>query len=88
MVKVLVLFLRMVVWQPFDYCWRLIIARVSEMHVAYHTRVRHVGCLFIGMLQQQHNSHVSYVYHTRTCIIVRVYSLPLDDEFLMICLFS
>jgi hypothetical protein len=30
------LFLSMVVWQPFQNCWRLIIARVSEMHVAYH----------------------------------------------------
>ena len=26
----------MVVWQPFKVCWRYIIARVSEMHVAYH----------------------------------------------------
>jgi hypothetical protein len=26
----------MVVWQPFTTCWRYIIARVSEMHVAYH----------------------------------------------------
>jgi hypothetical protein len=26
----------MVVWQPFWNCWRYIIARVSEMHVAYH----------------------------------------------------
>jgi hypothetical protein len=32
-----VLFLSMVVWQPFELYWRLIIARVSEMHVAYHT---------------------------------------------------
>jgi hypothetical protein len=32
------LFLRMVVWQPFDGCWRYIIARVSEMHVAYHNQ--------------------------------------------------
>jgi hypothetical protein len=30
------LFLSMVVWQPFQTCWRYIIARVSEMHVAYH----------------------------------------------------
>ena len=30
------LFLSMVVWQPFGPYWRLIIARVSEMHVAYH----------------------------------------------------
>jgi hypothetical protein len=29
------MFLRMVVWQPFSSCWRYIIARVSEMHVAY-----------------------------------------------------
>jgi hypothetical protein len=28
----------MVVWQPFTHCWRLIIARVSEMHVAYHSK--------------------------------------------------
>jgi hypothetical protein len=42
------LFLSMVVWQPFRTCWRLIIARVSEMHVAYHTHVIHVGYLFIG----------------------------------------
>ena len=34
---VMCLFLSMVVWQPFCPCWRLIIARVSEMHVAYHT---------------------------------------------------
>jgi hypothetical protein len=35
-VVVVCLFLSMVVWQPFQHCWRLIIARVSEMHVAYH----------------------------------------------------
>ena len=34
--RVFGLFLRMVVWQPFCDCWRLIIARVAEMHVAYH----------------------------------------------------
>jgi hypothetical protein len=55
MVKVLVLFLRMVVWQPFDYCWRLIIARVSEMHVAYHTTYTLMGYLFIG----SNNHHLS-----------------------------
>jgi hypothetical protein len=37
---VVYLFLSMVVWQPFRGCWRHIIARVSEMHVAYHTRVQ------------------------------------------------
>jgi hypothetical protein len=31
------LLLSMVVWQPFGNCWLLIIARVAEMHVAYHT---------------------------------------------------
>jgi hypothetical protein len=37
-VVLFVLFLRMVVWQPFRPCWRLIIARVAEVHVAYHMR--------------------------------------------------
>ena len=36
LVVVMCLFLSMVVWQPFSGYWRLIIARVSEMHVAYH----------------------------------------------------
>ena len=36
LVVVMCLFLSMVVWQPFPPCWRYIIARVSEMHVAYH----------------------------------------------------
>ena len=35
-VVIVCLLLRIVVWQPFRNCWRLIIARVSEMHVAYH----------------------------------------------------
>jgi hypothetical protein len=34
---VMCLFLSMVVWQPFQPYWRYIIARVSEMHFAYHT---------------------------------------------------
>jgi hypothetical protein len=38
----------MVVWQPFRSCWQLIIARVSEMHVAYHMLQFIVGYLFIG----------------------------------------
>ena len=39
------LFLSMVVWQPFRPYWRLIIARVSEMHVAYHIWKGIVGYL-------------------------------------------
>jgi hypothetical protein len=46
------LFLSMVVWQPFQGCWRLIIARISEMHVAYHSRREIVGSLFIGTNKQ------------------------------------
>jgi hypothetical protein len=42
------LFLGMVVWQPFPCCWRYIIARVSEMHVAYH---RH--CTFVVYLHHR-----------------------------------
>jgi hypothetical protein len=45
------LFLSMVVWQPFFTCWRLIITRVSEMHVAYHKVKPFVGYLFIGTSQ-------------------------------------
>ena len=41
------LFLRIDVWQPFRCCWRLIIARVSEMHVAYH----------------RHNIFLGYLHH-------------------------
>jgi hypothetical protein len=39
LVVVMCLFLSMVVWQPFSVCWRYIITRVSEMHVAYHSCV-------------------------------------------------
>jgi hypothetical protein len=42
----------MVVWQPFIDCWRYIIARVSEMHVAYHIHARVVGYLIIGTNKQ------------------------------------
>jgi hypothetical protein len=54
------LFLRMVVWQPFMLCWRLIIARVSEMHVAYHTVSYIMGYLFIGTSQQQNRKARPY----------------------------
>ena len=37
--------LSMVVWQPFEVCLRYIIARVSEMHVAYHNKILLVGYL-------------------------------------------
>ena len=47
------LFLSMVVWQPFGSCWRLIIARVSEMHVAYHISHALEGYLFIGTNKQK-----------------------------------
>ena len=43
LVVVSLLFLRMVVWQPFCPCWRYIIARVSEMHVAYQNYVLFCG---------------------------------------------
>ena len=36
LVVVMCLLLSMVVWQPFGAYWRLIIARVFEMHVAHH----------------------------------------------------
>jgi hypothetical protein len=59
---VVCLFLRMVVWQPFGGCWRLIIARVAEVHVAYHTQVDHEGCLFIGTYKNTSTSSLSPVY--------------------------
>ena len=54
------LFLSMVVWQPFTSCWRLIIARVSEMHVAYHKLKLLVGYLFIGTSTTKQDLSISY----------------------------
>jgi hypothetical protein len=52
LVVVMCLFLSMVVWQPFWSCWRYIIARVSEMHVAYHTIIG-----FVVYLHQRNKQH-------------------------------
>jgi hypothetical protein len=41
-------FLSMVVWQPFKSYWRYIIAHVSEMHVAYH-----ISTLLVVYLHQR-----------------------------------
>ena len=48
------LFLSMVVWQPFKSYWRYIIARVSEMHVAYHIDLILCGIYIIGTNNIQH----------------------------------
>ena len=52
LVVVMCLFLSMVVWQPFWTCWRLIIARVSEMHVAYH-RTHRLWYIYISGTKQK-----------------------------------
>ena len=51
----------MVVWQPFEACWRYIIARVSEMHVAYHISSRLVVYL------HQRNKHKSQMHVSNAC---------------------
>jgi len=72
------LFLRIVVWQPFEGCWRLIIARVSEMHVAYHTKSKFFGYIYISGTNNIHHlkqlcdtspSLLPYL-HRRMCVCV------------------
>jgi hypothetical protein len=63
------LFLSMVVWQPFRYCWRYIIARVSEMHVAYHTNGQVWYIYILGTNNINISSYIlsylcSYVSHS------------------------
>jgi hypothetical protein len=67
------LFLSMVVWQPFDGCWRYIIARVSEMHVAYHKNYYLVGYLHQRNIQQSTSQttswYLSFFPSFLTCIV-------------------
>ena len=58
------LFLSMVVWQPFESCWRLIIARVSEMHVAYHILVNDV--VYLHQRNKQHSQSLPCPQLTKT----------------------
>ena len=57
---VMCLFLSMVVWQPFWPYWRYIIARVSEMHVAYQTDVVRFG-IFTSAEQTTFNVSNNFV---------------------------
>jgi hypothetical protein len=60
---VMCLFLSMVVWQPFLPYWRYIIARVSEMHVAYHTTSPIV--VYLHQRNKQHStSPTTSQYHS------------------------
>ena len=65
------LFLSMVVWQPFHSYWRLIIARVSEMHVAYQMLL----IFWVISSSEHHNSktekHVlTFPSSSLTCIVM------------------
>jgi hypothetical protein len=48
------LFLSMVVWQPFCSYWRYIIARVSEMHVAYQRN--YIIVVYLHQRNKQHST--------------------------------
>jgi hypothetical protein len=69
----LCLFLSMVVWQPFITCWRYIIARVSEMHVAYH--ILHDVVVYLHPWNKQHSTsqttswYLSFSPSFLTCIV-------------------
>ena len=71
------LFLSMVVWQPFAPYWRLIIARVSEMHVTYHNHhsfwyIYISGTNNIQHLKQRRDTSPSLLpyLHRRMCACV------------------
>jgi hypothetical protein len=85
------LFLSMVVWQPFEGCWRLIIARVSEMHVAYHRNVLLMGSLFIGTnkqrRKQKHADPLLYILPASLWWAVRSREMRvLDSSAFVLCL--
>ena len=85
-------FLSMVVWQPFTNCWRLIIARVSEMHVAYHNQKPVVGYLFIGTnknkqpRERNHQDPLLYILPASSWGVVRSREMRvLDSSAFVLC---
>jgi hypothetical protein len=81
----------MVVWQPFFDCWRYIIARVSEMHVAYHKLKTDVGLSLHRNEQTESNEtksrrpafHILPMFHSasrcegRKCIVLGLCNVSL-----------
>ena len=69
------LFLSMVVWQPFCGCWRLIIARVSETHVAYHIKIQLVVYLHHWNKVPPFSQMLMFLVSSPS----HLYNSPLDD---------